>query len=404
MSDNADEIKILEEIPQDLEDVEDIQGLNQLDVEEDSEGEKEQEENNEEKEDIISIQNLQKKHIMERQTSSSVREEGDTEQNDSEFIEALKKYYRFKSEYDDSLKVEKKKIMSMEGLSIKDKRNEFLKLKKKCVNCKRPVGTIFNIKLSGETVGKDRHLIAICGDRNEPCPLNIDINIGAINDIRNILNGYESDLNEYKNKVIVDKNDLLFGYISSENAVEKFDELKNDIKSTTEIFEIFFDDLNNIINNPEKKNKLEKSKKDFYENVDALKSMIQEFKKSNSTQYIIDAIELYKNEILPKTKKIMKYSYAYNNVEYDDDDGKYYLIQKKNTIQEFEIDVGDNDHSVISMKLGMPKKIKKNPLIILENQERIPELKLKKKKKVKLIIKEDTPENIQNEMDSLDFL
>jgi len=273
-------------------------------------------------------------------------------------------------------------------------------LRKKCINCKRPVGSIFNIKVdSNESANYiDRHLIALCGDKEEPCPLNIDINLGATNNIRNIVNDYEKELNNYKNEVIIHKNDLLFGYITPEIAVEKFDEIKEKIKGSTEMFDLFFEMLNNIIDNPRKKEKFLNLKKGFYENIDALKSMMEEFKSSGTTQYVLDAVELYKNEIMPKSEKIMHQTYAYNGIEYDEDDDTFHLDQKKNTIKQLEIDVGIEDHSVISMRLGIPQKIKRtSSTIIPENaeivapiiEERIPELKKSKQKpKIKLVIEE----------------
>jgi hypothetical protein len=105
------------------------------------------------------------------------------------FQDAIKKYYKLKNDYDESIQEQKKKILSMTGLSLKEKRIEFRKLKNKCVNCKRPVGSIFNTKLEGNNkyYSKDRVLVALCGDRDDPCPLNIEINLSSINDLRKII-------------------------------------------------------------------------------------------------------------------------------------------------------------------------------------------------------------------------
>jgi hypothetical protein len=336
-----------------------------------------------------------KQKMSSSSEDKSEDEDEDEDDADEDFNDALKKYYRLKNEYEESLNDNKKKIMNSSGLSLKEKRIEFNKLKRKCVNCKRPVGTIFNTKFSNDEtsdiIKKDRHLIALCGDRDDPCPLNIDINLGATDDIRNIVIKYEKELNEFKNKIIIDKNELLFGYITSNIAVEKFEEIKEEIKSTTELFDLYFENLNDIIDNPVKKADLETLEKGFYENVDSLKSMVQEFERSGDTQYVLDAVELYKNEILVKVNKIMKMKYAYTDVDYNEDEKTYHLYQLKHTIKQFEIDVGENDHAIISMKIGMPQKIKKtsaikeNPIVDM-NQERIPSLK----KRPKLVIKEST--------------
>ena len=61
--------------------------------------------------------------------------------------EALNEYFRLKNKLYNDIMVNKNKIMGNSTLSNKEKRSEFLKLKPKCVNCKRPSvkGTIFSI-------------------------------------------------------------------------------------------------------------------------------------------------------------------------------------------------------------------------------------------------------------------
>ena len=244
---------------------------------------------------------------------------------------------------------------------------------------------------------KDRILVALCGDRDDPCPLNIEINLGATNDLRIILIDLEKDLINYKNKVIRDKNDLLFGYITSEEAVTKFDSIKEDMKSTNELYDLFFQQLNEIVDNTKKKEDYQTLLKGFYENIESLKSMIAEFEESANTQYILDAVELYSNEILPKSNEIMSKTYAYNSVDYNEDDKTYHLYQKKYKIQQFEMNAGETDPRVISMKIGMPKNIKKTASIIVE--ERIPALK-KSKARPKLIIKESLTEESEEPEES----
>jgi hypothetical protein len=331
--------------------------------------------------------------VRQRIRSNSISTQEEEVDQDEEFNEAVKKYYRLKNEYEESFQNQKKKILSMNALSLKEKRSEYRKLKKKCVNCKRPVGTIFNTKVEGDSdyVAKDRHLIALCGDRNDPCPLNIDINLAATTSLQDFLSNIEKQLNNYKNQVIRDKNDLLFGYITSAQAVEKFDEIKNYIKDSTELFDLYFEFYNDIIDNPKKKEEYQVLMTSFYENVDSFKSMIDEFDGTGITQYVIEAVELYKNEILPQTEKIMGKTYAYSGVDYDEDDKTYHLDQKKHTIKQFEIDYGNSDHSIISMKTGMTQKVRQTFATMVQNtEERIPALKPSLKSKPKLVIQESS--------------
>ena len=90
----------------------------------------------------------------------------------------LNDYYKLKNNYENEILKEKKKIIKNQELSWKEKRNEFKSFKPKCINCKRPVGTIFSIKYNTEV--EFRELKAICGSRTDPCNLNININPPAL--------------------------------------------------------------------------------------------------------------------------------------------------------------------------------------------------------------------------------
>lgn len=173
-------------------------------------------------------------------------------QEHKKFIDALQTYFKLKSEYENNIKKEKTKIMNQKELSWKDKRNEFLKLKHKCINCKRPVGTIFSTKLHN---GEERQYIALCGDRKTPCPLDIKISPGIVYNVISIMYDDEDVIKQYKHDIILDKNDLLFGYITAEEAVAKFDKIKEAVTQTTKLYEYTLQQYMNIVDNSEKKRK-----------------------------------------------------------------------------------------------------------------------------------------------------
>ena len=65
--------------------------------------------------------------------------------------ETLNEYFKLKLQYETQIMANKKKIMNNSTLSNREKRREFLKLKPKCINCKRPGGTIFKTTFFAET-------------------------------------------------------------------------------------------------------------------------------------------------------------------------------------------------------------------------------------------------------------
>ena len=180
--------------------------------------------------------------------------------------EALNEYFKLKSKYDDDITKEKKKIMNNISLSNKEKRTEYLKLKPKCVNCKKPGGTLFKTLFfsSNDTEDSSREYRAQCGIIADPCNLDIKIKLYKNDLLPDILNDISNDIKNYKNTVIDDKNKLLFGYITTETALSKFDELKETISATTSIYEDYLTEYNKVIDNNEKKTELEESITDSY--------------------------------------------------------------------------------------------------------------------------------------------
>ena len=139
------------------------------------------------------------------------------------FNEALHNYYEFKTLYETSYNKEKRDIINNKKLSWNEKRSIFEKLKLKCINCKRPVGTFFSSKFSGDEY---KIISAVCGDRVNPCKLSIKLKIDRVDSLENNIKLLDNTINEYKNIIIQKKNELLFGYIKAEEAINIFEELK----------------------------------------------------------------------------------------------------------------------------------------------------------------------------------
>lgn len=314
---------------------------------------------------------------MSKTQKFTIEKTADDEKKEEEkrkFIDTLDQYYRYKDKYDSNLKKEKNQIIKLEGLSWREKRAEYMKIKPKCINCRRPVGSIFSTKKQDD----GRHLIALCGDRKQPCPFNININLGLVQNIQENLRNDETELNEYKHKVIIDKNDLLFGYITAEEAVSKFDKLKEQVSEFTKIYEFTLQTYLNVVDNEEKKTELEKQQLEFYNNLDNFNLMINQYNSTQNTQLIVDAVELYTNSIQPRANEIMNKKYVYNGVEYNEDDNTFHLIQLSITNENLEWDLADDGQKVVSFKVGVEQE-KRKPVKKLAFSEAIPEINSKVK-------------------------
>jgi len=217
----------------------------------------------------------------------------------------------------------------------------------KCVNCNRNVKTIFLTTYNEEN--KSRVLSAKCGDAENPCNLNIEIVLNPVELLDNIANREKENLSAYQLQIIKTKNDLLFGYITQDDAIQIFENTKMLIKDTTVKLEAYLIRLLNITHNTKNQADLLTKQTELYQNIQNFKRHIKMFNIDESQQlHIHEAVEIYINIILPITKEITKLTYSANIIipdnatmgEYDKGDiqkiNKYKLEQQKYTIQMME--------------------------------------------------------------------
>jgi hypothetical protein len=272
----------------------------------------------------------------------------------TEYIEGLNIYYKLKNEYDMNINQNKKKIMDNK-LSWREKRLQFNKLKAKCINCNRSVGTVFSNKLMKDS----RHLIAMCGDRENPCSLNINIDLGQTFVLDDMIKESEKETSDSKKEVVITKNDLLFGYISSEEAIDKFNKIQEEIKQINLLYEYELEQFNKIVKNPERKEKKEKLQIEIEVKINEIRKYIKEFNETKNTQVVQDVVQLYLDELTPKLLDLMNRLYDYSKMEYDENDNTYHLIQIPYSLENLELNMSKNGESILSFRLGSSEKLKK---------------------------------------------
>jgi hypothetical protein len=295
----------------------------------------------------------------------NVNNENKTDDKKTKYLEAIDKYYEMKDQYDTNINNEKKKIIAIQGLSWKEKRLKYRELRPKCINCGRPVGSIFTCKVNENT---ERILSAICGDKENPCPFNIRINLAETNDLRDLIKEEERENMKYKKSIITDKNDFLFGYISSQTAVSNFEKIKEKVIENTENMEYFLTLFNLVTDSSKKKEMIEKIKTELYTNIENIKKMLSEYEKTNNKQFVTEAVDVYVNDMTPRLKKLMRLKYSNSYVDYED--GYYKLIQLPYSIADIEFVLGEDNQGVEKMQLGLKEsKAKKEKQKSEESQE-----------------------------------
>lgn len=254
-------------------------------------------------------------------------------QNNYNFKEAVNEYFKLKNKYQTAIQNDSNKIGRNKKLTKREKKTAFQSLKPKCINCSRPVGTLFSSKFDKEK--NYRVLSAFCGDIVNPCDLRIVINAGkGLESYLDIIQDVEETLQKEKNNLIRDKNDLLFGYISTEEALNNFELLKKEISELTNSYSFHLSEFNDITNNKEEKEILNKNQETAYLLINEIKEAVGKFNENKEASFVNDSVEIYVNQLQPLLTKIRNSKYMSSRVELEDH--IYHLIQEKFTLEDIE--------------------------------------------------------------------
>jgi hypothetical protein len=230
----------------------------------------------------LQMENSFSTHISENTDKSHIER--------ADYMTCLNKYFEIKQKYEKSL-YSLKKIEYQKAKSKKIARRMIAQIRPKCINCNRPVGSLF------ETTNNT--YIARCGDAVNPCDFDIQLSSGDYGNLIYLYNQFSEEIQNIKQEIIQHKMDTLFKYIDEKTAVSQF---KKQLESYTEM-NSFLKELeqqyNDIYFNEEQLEKIDKKIKQI--------SGIQERFKENS---IKDAMHIYINELIPEIKNLENLKYG----------------------------------------------------------------------------------------------
>ena len=176
------------------------------------------------------------------------------------YDDALHRYFLLKQEHDESLRMSHRNLFqslqllstsSNNGESSMIEENDELLHKKRsihrqtyreyvashglpkapCVQCRRPVGTLFGID-------NDRYT-AVCGDTTSPCTLRIELYRSRHSKLTDLVDGHRAAAEELQEKIIQQKLDSVFEYVSPTEAIESFKRMRGEyLQSINDLSEI----------------------------------------------------------------------------------------------------------------------------------------------------------------------
>jgi hypothetical protein len=272
--------------------------------------------------------------------------------------ESLNEYYKLKDTYDTAREKDKKTLLNNKQLSRLEKKREFKQYKPKCVNCKRPVGTLFSSKYNTDLDA--RQLKAICGSLSDPCDLNISIHLGECYNLFDNIRELEKELLEQKNRIIEDKNRLLFGYTTPEKVVDNFEKRKETIDTIQFLLNNDYEKLFSLVDNAKKDLETNTIQENVYSLIQQIKEIISNYTLTNEIQKIRDTVELYIHELQPKLLELQKHKYSVHFVEFNPDENMYRLVQQKIGLLELETFIVEPKVERFDVGILSKKKMDKN--------------------------------------------
>jgi hypothetical protein len=254
--------------------------------------------------------------------------------------DAIAIFYKLKGRYDKEGDKIKQKIINRDDLTMAEKRDLFQTQKRKCINCKRPVGTIFKTT-------KDE-MVALCGAQqrsdggdgeNVPCNLDIKIIKGDVVQLPN----YVSELKKTHEKLITAimkvKYNLLFKYANEEETVSDFEKSKDEFDKNATLYDLYKTKLIQITSLLEKRERISVTDLQLTEFVKETKDFVEESVQTGNVQLIKDVVELYITRIMDVLRENRELKYSYQGIE-ETDAGEFKLVQVPVTMEDTEMVIG----------------------------------------------------------------
>jgi Leucine-rich repeat (LRR) protein len=270
-----------------------------------------------------SLRNAQKKGEMDDEITDQIS-----------YTEALNQYFRIKTKYDEKLKVLMKKAHAQSHGSKREMRRLVARMKPVCVNCGRPVGTIWS--------SADRKYTASCGDPANPCNLHIELDRGSFFALDDLLHVYKGEIEHYKQSIIHQKLDTVFSYISEKKSAEVFKQKIDEYTAYTTVYKSLMEQYDEVYNNMYKREQMRRKMSQIYEQEGRIRAALAEYAKTGDSRVLTFAMEVYTKELVPEIEAARRLRFEVNEVFRENENkpaennNREYLIQKENSLLRME--------------------------------------------------------------------
>ena len=226
-----------------------------------------------------------------------------------DYNDSIHDYFKLKHKYEEEVYKARKKAFikgKEKKISLKSSIRMARRVEPKCINCKRPGGTIFQTK--------NNTYFAYCGNTT-PCNLKIQIYNGTVYNQENSLFLEHDELHELKTKVIQQKLDTLFNYISEEKSVKKFKEYLEEFTFYNADYTELLEKNNHLYKEDVREEKIKRKSQQVYELIAAIKEIMEQYKKEGDPNVLQMAVQLQIRELNPEIENLRRLKYEIMEVD-----------------------------------------------------------------------------------------
>ena len=254
------------------------------------------------------------------------------------YNEAVAKFFNLKNEYETNRTNVKRRIRKNPTGGTEEHRRRFAAHTFRCINCGGAGGTVFSVSAT--------HFTAMCSAAPVPCNLNIEIKRKNVAIIEEVLAGRNrKDLTNTKNSVVSIKNQLLFTKSNSKTNTES---LMNEVVEGIQIVEFVAgerEDLQelHVATLPDRK-EIGKLTAEYSTVKHSQYLALAEYTETGRDEKLVEAVDLYRDRILPITNQIRGMRAKLQTVERGAVKDTMYFRQYETLIKDTEINSELDDH------------------------------------------------------------
>jgi hypothetical protein len=242
------------------------------------------------------------------------------------YTDSVNEYFKIKAQYEKDQKKKRGDLIKSNiknGMSRKQAiRDTNRKIKAKCIYCGRPVTTIFS--------SENGRYTAICGDRVNPCPLNIELYRGSMQDIEYMIEILKESIDEIKEKIIRQKMDTLFSYITEEQSMNIYKKQMTEYTENSDMYGEYLNKYKTIFHSEMKTEIIDHKKKKIHLLINAIKLKLQDYTKTENIEILNNAVEMYHKDLYPEIDGLRKAKYDIMEMD------EFQLIQRDRDIRKME--------------------------------------------------------------------